>query len=105
MYSNTEPLDEMIFFMLVIFSTKYNENKIMFYNYIYYVLRNGSTFSQDTEQKSKSAEQFQHKMSSGFTLDLWSQEIKIDKEYKLSLKHPCTSSIPVKQKALNTTNR
>lgn len=35
MYSNTEPLDEMIFFMLVIFSTKYNENKIMFYNYIY----------------------------------------------------------------------
>lgn len=35
MYFNMELFDEMIFFMLVIFSMKYNENKIMFYNYIY----------------------------------------------------------------------
>lgn len=79
MHSNTGPLDEMIFFMLVIFSTKYNVNKIMFI--ITYTCTLKKTFLQDTEQKSKSAEQFQHKISSGFTLDLWSHEIKIDKEY------------------------
>lgn len=72
MHSNTGPLDEMIFFMLVIFSTKYNVNEIMFIitHTCTYVLGNGSTFSQDTAQKSKSAEESQHKISSGFTLDL-----------------------------------
>lgn len=58
MYSNTEPLDEMIFFMLVIFSTKYNENKIMFYNYIYMYSEMGQLFYKTLNRKARALNNF-----------------------------------------------
>lgn len=60
MYSNTEPLDEMIFFMLVIFSTKYNETKIMFYNYIhvYMYSERGQLFHKILNRKARALNNF-----------------------------------------------
>lgn len=58
MYSNTEPLDEMIFFLLVIFSTKYNENKIMFYNYIYMYSEMGQLFHKILNRKARALNNF-----------------------------------------------
>lgn len=60
MYSNTEPLDEIIFFMLVIFSTKYNETKIMFYNYIHIYMYSemGQLFHKILNRKARALNNF-----------------------------------------------
>lgn len=58
MHSNTGPLDEMIFFMLVIFSTKYNVNKIIFHNYMYMYSEMGQLFYKILNRKARALNHF-----------------------------------------------